>query len=72
MSDDIKKKLGVDETHQKMYDELKDDHDGQSYVSNSDRKMFYKAVKKAFPNSTMAVEIAEQEIFDIQTGDHFS
>ena len=22
MSDDIKKKLGVDETHQKMYDEL--------------------------------------------------
>ena len=30
------------------------------------------AVKKVFPNSTMAIEIAEKEIFDIQTGDHFS
>jgi hypothetical protein len=38
-------------SYQKMYDELMDDHDGQSYVSNSDRKKFYKAVKKAFPKA---------------------
>ena len=46
-------------TYQKMYDELMDDHDGQSYVSNSDRKKFYKAVKKAFPKAKIKEGINE-------------
>ena len=42
-----------------MYDELMDDHDGQSYVSDSDRKKFYKAVKKAFPKAKIKEGINE-------------
>ena len=38
-------------SYQKMYDELMDSHDGMSFVSDSDRKKFYKAVKKAFPKA---------------------
>ena len=48
------------------------DQDGLLVDQNATTTDIINAVKKAFPNSTMAVEIAEQEIFDIQTGDHFS
>ena len=48
------------------------DQDGLLVDQNATTTDVINAVKKPFPNSTMAVEIAEQEIFDIQTGDHFS
>ena len=48
------------------------DADGLLVDQNATTTDIINAVKKAFPNSTMAVEIAEKEIFDIQTGDHFS
>jgi hypothetical protein len=46
-------------SYQKMYDELMDDHDGMSFVSDSDRKKFYKAVKKAFPKAKIKEGINE-------------
>ena len=48
------------------------DADGLLVAPNATTTDIINAVKKAFPNSTMAIEIAEKEIFDIQTGDHFS
>ena len=48
------------------------DADGLFIDQNATTADVINAVKKAFPNSTMAVEITEEEIFDIQTGDHFS
>ena len=48
------------------------DEDGLLVDQNATTTDIINAVKKAFPNSTMAIEIAEKEIFDIQTGDHFS
>ena len=48
------------------------DADGLLVAPNGTTADVINAVKKKFPNSTMAIEIAEKEIFDIQTGDHFS
>ena len=48
------------------------DADGLLVDPNGTTADVINAVKKKFPNSTMAIEIAEKEIFDIQTGDHFS
>ena len=48
------------------------DADGLFIDQNATTADVINAVKKAFTNSTMAVEIAEKEIFDIQTGEHFS
>ena len=48
------------------------DADGLLIDQNATTADVINAVKKAFPNSTMAIEIAEKEIFDIQTGDQFS
>ena len=49
-------------SYQKMYDELMDDHDGMSFVSDSDRKKFYKAVKKAFPKAKIKEGINEGKL----------
>ena len=56
-------------SYQKMYDELMDSHDGMSFVSDSDRKKFYKAVKKAFPKAKIkeAVDLKKHAKFG-QTG----
>ena len=59
--------LGVQETVWGFFDE-----NGLFIDENGTKQDVLNAVIKEHGNSPMVIEIEEKEIFDIQTGDHFS
>ena len=59
--------MDVQETVWGLFDE-----NGLFIDENGTKQDVLNAVIKEHGNSPMVIEIAEKEIFDIQTGDHFS